>query len=469
MAQSKANLPKLPLWRGILYSSGNMSSQLLQWSFGMFLTYYYCSQDNPEYPPLLKISIVSTALFIGRFVDGFLEPIVGYFSDRTRTRWGRRMPFIMFGGLPMCAFFLLMWFPPFPPNTLGTALWLIVIQTFFWLCITLVFCPYLALLGEIVRTSEERILLSQLMQIFLLVGTGVVMALPAFFEPIRAHPQMFIIIAAMGFVSIYAVVLGVPETKYCGEHEADHYSIMDALKWTFTNKAFLIFVISSLFMLLGFQTLMNGLMFVITVLLRLPESYLPLLFGIIVISIVISFVIIFKLADKYTKKFVYSLGNGMMALILPFMFILDRIPIHWVNLNLAGLSLKLPLTWGYAVFFLTGFPVAVIMCMGLPIIADIADYDEKLYGKRREAIFFGAQGFLQKYAIAFTFLIQGFLFERYGYSMENNMGVKLLGPVTGVFVLIGFFIFLFYPLNERTLQLDDTPAARLLRRLTGKK
>ena len=183
----------------------------------------------------------------------------------------------------------------------------------------------------------------------------------------------------------------------------------------------------------------------------------------------VSFVIIIKLAHKYTKKFVYSLGNGMMALILPLMYLLDKIPLHWITVHVFGASVRLPVTWGYIVFFLTGFPVAVLMCISLPILADIADYDAKLHGKRREAIFFGAQGFLQKYAIALTFLIQGFLFGRYGFSQEHNMGVKLLGPVTGFFVLIGLLIFLFYPLNERTMELDDTPAARFTRALFKRK
>lgn len=443
------------MWRGVMYAMGNMSSQLLQWTFGMFLTYYYCSKDVPGYPPLLSIGIVSTALFVGRFVDGFLEPIVGYWSDRTNTRWGRRIPFIALGGLPMCVFFLLMWFPPFGPNTLGTALWLIITQTCFWLCITIVFCPYLALLGEIVRTSQERVFLSQLMQIFLMVGTGIVMALPAMMSPVRAHPELFVIVALLGFVTIYSTVIGIPEKKYCGEHDQEHYSMIDALKWTFTNRAFLIFVVSSLFNLLGFQTVMNGLMFVITVLLKLPESYLPLLFGIIFVSVGISFVVINKLTARTSKKFVYGLGMGLMALVLPLMYLLDSIPIYWTTLHMGSAAVKLPLTWGYGVFFLTGFPVAVLMCMGLPIIADIADYDAKIHGKRREAIFYGSQGFLQKYAIALTFLIQGFLFDTFGFDQISNMGVKLLGPVTGYFVLVGFLIFLFYPLDEKTLTMTS--------------
>lgn len=447
--------PKLPFWRMMMYSAGNMSSQFLQWAFNMYIVYYYCGGDKK----LLPITVVSTALFIGRFIDGPLEPVVGYWSDRTRTRWGRRIPFVMFGGLPMCIFFLLMWYPPFQPNTFAMGAWLIVTQTCFWLCITVVFCPYLALLGEVVQTSKERVVISQLMQVFLLIATGIVMVLPKFFEPIRAHREMFAIVAVIGLMSIYSVVIGVPEKKYCGEHDEEHYGIGQALKWTFTNKAFLYFVISSIFMLLGFQTVMSSLMFVITILLKMPEGYLPVLFGVIVVSVAVSFIIIQKMSIKYTKKFVYSLGIGMMAAVLPLMYVLGEKTIF-------GLPV-LPIA--YVFFFLAGFPIAVLMCLGLPILADIADYDAKVYGKRREAIFFGAQGIVQKYAIALTFPIQGFLFNTFGYELSGNMGLRLMGPVTGVFVFVGLIIFLFYPLDERKMEIVDVPAARFTRKLLRRK
>lgn len=437
-------LPKLPLWRALMYCSGNMSSQLLQWTFGMYLMYFYCPPAGSGLISLLPIATVSLILSAGRIIDGFLEPIVGFWSDRTRTRWGRRIPFIMFGGLPMCVFFLLMWYPPFKPNTWQMAAWLMGTQTLFWLSVTTVFCPYLALLAEIVRTNKERVTLSMIMQVFLVIGTGVVMALPSMFEPIREHREMFVIIAVMGLISIYAVVFGVPEKKYCGEHAAEQYGILEALKWTFTNKAFVIYLIGSLFMWLGFQILMNGLMYVNTVLLGKPEGYMMVWFGVIFLSVAISFVVILKLLDRVTKKTFYLVGNLWMAITIPMLYFLGYDSIFGIK----------TIYFAYVFFVLAGFPVAVLMSLGLPILADIADYDAKLVGKRREAIFFGAQGILQKFVISLSFIIQGALFNQFGYSMTNNMGVRLLGPATGVFVIIGVAVFYFYPLNERTLELE---------------
>jgi GPH family glycoside/pentoside/hexuronide:cation symporter len=441
---------RLPFSISAMYSAGNMSSQFLQWAFVTYLVYYYSPPDKNG--QLLPIGITTAVVAIGRFLDGFIEPLTGYWSDRIDTRWGRRIPFLLFAGFPMCLLFTLLWFPPFAPNTTGMIVWLIAISTLFWFCITLVFCPYLALLTEIAHTSSERIFLSQLMQVFLFVATGFIMYMPTLFEPIRENPQMFVIIGALALVSIYTTAFGVPEKKLTKKREPEEaYSLIEALKWTFTNKAFLVYVISSLFLLLGFQTVLNGMIYIVTVMLGRPESELILFFGIILISTVISFLIIQKLSAKYTKKFTYSLCILLLGLTLPLAYFLG-----WDSIF--GLS-----TYHVAcvVFFFLGFPVAGTVSLGLPIIADIADYDATITGRRREAIFYGAQGMLQKYTIALTYVIQGFLFSRYGYSSDNFLGIQLLGPVTGAFVLIGFVIFLFYPLNERTLKLDPVGFAKV--------
>ena len=72
----------------------------------------------------------------------------------------------------------------------------------------------------------------------------------------------------------------------------------------------------------------------------------------------------------------------------------------------------------------------------------------------------GASGDLAQrkiYPALFFLYGQGLLpanFNIFGFSRENPMGIRLLGPVAGVFVLIGAVIFVFYPLNEKTLELE---------------
>jgi Na+/melibiose symporter-like transporter len=185
---------------------------------------------------------------------------------------------------------------------------------------------------------------------------------------------------------------------------------------------------------------MNSMLHIITALLHKGQEFMPVIFGFCLVSVMISFVAIIYLQRIYSKKFLYGASIIGLAVVMPLLYFLGE-------KSILGIP-ALPVA--YVLFFLIGLPMAGMMSMQTPILADIADCDEKQTGHRREAMFFGAQGFLQKFAIAATSLIQGYLFSHYGYSVKNPMGVRLLGPVTGAFVFIGFIVILFYNLDEKT-------------------
>jgi GPH family glycoside/pentoside/hexuronide:cation symporter len=79
------------------------------------------------------------------------------------------------------------------------------------------------------------------------------------------------------------------------------------------------------------------------------------------------------------------------------------------------------------------------------IVAAVSDLEEKLSGQRREAMYFGAQGFILKLALGISTLVTTGLLAVFGGTTEQSLGIRLTGPVAALFIIIGAFVFSRYP------------------------
>ena len=124
----------LTLWQGIIYASGNLPAALTTGMVESWLLFFYCppkDQNLPVYASLLAFSIIG---FLGRVVDSVSDPLVGFWSDRTRSRMGRRKPFLPFGSPLLAVVFVLLWFPPTQGVTMMNNIWIVVMVCIFWFC-----------------------------------------------------------------------------------------------------------------------------------------------------------------------------------------------------------------------------------------------------------------------------------------------------------------------------------------------
>jgi glycoside/pentoside/hexuronide:cation symporter, GPH family len=131
---------------------------------GQGLTLFFYSQLLGLDAPL-----VSLALSIALFIDAFWDPIVGQISDNTKTRWGRRHPFIYVAALPASIFFAAIFLPPLGWSDEGLFLWLLVTVILSRLFESLVEIPNAALLPELSRNYDERTSLGSWRYLFLAV------------------------------------------------------------------------------------------------------------------------------------------------------------------------------------------------------------------------------------------------------------------------------------------------------------
>ncbi len=114
----------LPVRAKLLYASASLGGEAVAQSRGLWLLYYYAPPEDADLPKLLPIGLVGVLLFAARLVESFDDALIGFWSDRTRSRLGRRIPFVL-GATPLWALFgFLLFTPPADAGRFATALYL---------------------------------------------------------------------------------------------------------------------------------------------------------------------------------------------------------------------------------------------------------------------------------------------------------------------------------------------------------
>jgi GPH family glycoside/pentoside/hexuronide:cation symporter len=134
----------------LAYGLGAAAYGIKNGGFDYFLLLFYSQVVG------LDARLVGLAITIALLVDAISDPLVGYWSDNVRTRWGRRHPFIYAAALPVTATYFLLWDPPRGWSQQGLFLYLTVLAVLIRVCITLYETPSTALAPELAQDYDER-------------------------------------------------------------------------------------------------------------------------------------------------------------------------------------------------------------------------------------------------------------------------------------------------------------------------
>ena len=141
---------KIPFLTKFLYGFGSMSYGIKDNAFAYFLLFVYV-QIFGLAPDLAGLAILLMLVF-----DAFSDPLVGYFSDRHRSSWGRRHPFMYFSAIPVSLSFFLLWDPPDALSQMQLFFYLLAVGVFIRTAITFYEIPSTALGPELSKDYVER-------------------------------------------------------------------------------------------------------------------------------------------------------------------------------------------------------------------------------------------------------------------------------------------------------------------------
>lgn len=452
---------RLPLFNRIVYASGSISGNVISRSMDVWLIFYYAPPADAEISQKLPLVAVGALLTAARLLEALDDPLIGWWSDRTTSRWGRRIPFVVLATPFYAIFFLLLWVPPQQDVSAINGVYLFAILLTFHLFSTLSGGPFESLLPEIAPQSRDRVTIVTWQVLFGTIGAFVALVASGVIIDVAGFIPMALTMAVLALGSRY-VALGGAWRYARTDVPAATISPVEAVRATFRNDQFLFFLPTFILFNMSISMLTAALPFWASAVLfrdfpadiaRLEfggsaalrvlgrevtlgvGSIVALLAALAIAVVILSLPLVYALAVRFGKAWVYSLAMLMGAAFLPLVAFMGFLP---------GLN---PLVQAFFFMALVGFPMAAVFTFPNAIQADIIDYDEARTGLRREAVYYATQAALEKIAVSlFPILLAGLLLL--GSSSENPLGIRLVGPVAGLASFIGFLTFRGYRLPD---------------------
>lgn len=425
--------------KSLLYSSGNIAASLSASVFSTYIIFFYV--DTLKMPA----ELIGLGMGIYGIWNAINDPLLGQMSDRTRSKWGRRKPYILFGSIPFVIAFMFMWMPPFEwlQTIPAKFAYFLAIIFLFDALYTLVIINWTSLFPEMYRSQRERTKVSAFRQVFGIVGNIIGVALPPMLYGSIGWGNMGIIFGIITLVSLGLSFLGSKEDPTYSEGEG--LSIGKSIAATFKNKSFLTYVIAAMFLQFTFVMLQAGIPFYAKYVLKIQDGFLvSLLLGTIFIS-AMAFVGLWSWrANKKGSKNTMIISAIIYGLaLIPFWFVTD-------------------FTGGIITAVILGFGLAGLMILLDVMLSDIVDEDEIKTGTRREGMYFGVNGFMVRLGISVQSVLMGYILSTSGYNANLAVGAQPASALEGIKSLItivpvislifAVLFFSFYPLHGNRLK-----------------
>ncbi len=444
----------LSLGYKVIWGVAALGTSLISGIYGALLPIFY--QDYLG----IKARWIATASVIYAIWNAVNDPLFGYITDSTKSRLGRRIPYMRYTAPFLGLTFILVWFAPPQVGQTGLFTWMLVSMLLYDTAYTIVGLAYSALLPEVSESDAERNGLQISASLFGLLGMILGFLIPDMFRPkAGTSPSFWPLQSSMIIVGVLSAGLIILTTLKVKERPEFHIvdqplNLRESLKYTFTSKAFLILVAQN-FMSILMQSLVVGSLFYVAdyvlqmnAMLIILCLFVPLIIGVPVTSLIRKRLGV--VGAEQALLLIAGVALTLIAVVPP--------PCILVCLALAGFGLSGPQTLTNVLF------------------GQVADEDEVRSGVRREGAFFGVNALLTKPAQSVALTLQATLLEATHFvTREANQGQiyldqapaalfgirALVGLIPGIAMLLGALILIWYPLRGTYLDTIKTKVLAL--------
>jgi GPH family glycoside/pentoside/hexuronide:cation symporter len=403
------------------------------------------------------------------------DPLFGQITDNTRSKLGRRIPYLRFTAPFLGLTFILVWFAPQGAGEIKLFWWMLITMLLYDTCYTIIGLVHGALMPELSESDVERNELSISSSIFGLAGYIIGFLLPDIFRPQAGSQdtslmQLQLSMIAVGIIATFLIILTTLKVKERREFAIvdEPLNLWESLRYTLTSKPFWVFVTMN-FLLTFMHSMATGSIYYLGDYVTQTSAMTLLIYLFTPLGLAI------PLASPMVKHFgilrsqqIYLVIGGIGLVFLAFLPV-NLIPI---GLVVAGLGLSGQQTITYN------------------LLAQVIDDDEVRTGSRREGAFYGANALLTKPAQSLSLFLTAFILEQSGFiTRAMNQGQiyldqpgsalfgirSIVGLIPGLSMLISAVILLFFPLKgerlrklKRTILAMHDEKAEQLQQIEGK-
>ncbi|MGI9331110.1 MAG: MFS transporter [Gammaproteobacteria bacterium] len=358
----------------------------------------------------LSPATAGTLVFLAKCFDIITDPLMGVLSDRTRSPWGRRRPWLFVAAFVSPLAFVLLFYVPAGAG-MQSVIWAAVALLLYALGYTMFNIPYLAMPAEMTRDYHEQSRLMSMRVVFVALGILVGGALGPFLVSefggdAAAYSAMSWVLAAIIGSSMAASFFGTSSAAFTTR--SSHYvGLKEQWSQALANRPFIVLLSAKFLHMTGVALAISSLLFMVTVVLQRDEAA--------------------------ASAFVFSSTAGTL-LAIPFWLASSR-RLGKRNTYLLAVFFYVPvlLSWflagtgeSWSVYLLRGFGIGVVTG-GLTLTAqamlpDAIQEDSRLTGLQREGVFTAAYSFMEKTAFALGPLVFGLALDQAGFDPADVSG-----------------------------------------------
>ncbi len=452
---------KVPRLTKIFYGTGDWGvatfNTLRQIFYAIFLT------DVVGLEPRLA----SFAVLIGVIWDAINDPLVGVLSDKVRSRWGRRRPFLLLFAVPYgAAFFILWWTPPWQSQVM------LMVHMMFAYALsdtlqTLVVVPYHALTPELTSDYDERTSLASYRMFFNFIASIITavtapMIVDATVKAGGTQQQGYVLVSVIfGVSSIipYLLIFFTVRERPADSHTTELISLRETLHTAWGNIPFR--YATAIYMLNWVTFDLVGVLLPYFLVYWIAQGNLLAVvpgFGLPIESVVLGLMLITAvfvlplwtwLAQRLGKRIAYIIGIAFWAVLMALIIFVP--PMNYTLVVVMSV--------------LIGISVSAAHVLPDAIFPDVIDWDELRTGTRHEGIYYGIKNFTRKLATAFAIFLTLQVLGRVGYQSPPDgvtqfaqsgsvlWAIRILtGPVCVLLLLSVIVVTWLYPLDRHRYQ-----------------